>query len=144
MRKIVVISMISLDGVMQAPGGPKEDPSGGFKFGGWVAPYSDEVSDKILEKLMKPADYLLGRKTFDIWAAYWPKHENVWPAINEGTKYVLSNTMKKSDWENSVFLKSAAAIKSLNIQTGLTSRFGAAVNLYSCCLRMTWWMNSGS
>ena len=70
MRKIIVLSMITLDGVMQAPGGPGEDTSGDFEYGGWVAPYDDEVSGKILEKLMKPADLLLGRKTFDIWAAY--------------------------------------------------------------------------
>ena len=70
MRKFIVLSMISLDGVMQAPGGPEEDKSGGFKYGGWVAPYGDEVSDKLLEKIMKPADILLGRKTFQIWEAY--------------------------------------------------------------------------
>ncbi len=66
--------MITLDGVMQAPGGPEEDPSGGFKYGGWVAPYGDEVGDKVMKKLMKPADLLLGRKTFEIWAGYWPEH----------------------------------------------------------------------
>ena len=110
--------MITLDGVMQAPGGPEEDTSGGFKYGGWIAPYSDEVSGKILKKLMKPADYLLGRKTFEIWADYWPKHENVWPGINEGTKYVMSKTMKKSDWKNSVFLKSTADIEKLKHSEG--------------------------
>ena len=67
MRKIIVLSMISLDGVMQAPGGPEEDPSGGFEYGGWVAHYDDEVGGKVMEKLMKPTDLLLGRKTFDIW-----------------------------------------------------------------------------
>ena len=72
MRKFIVLSMISLDGVMQAPGGPEEDPSGGFKYGGWVAPYDDEVAGKVFEKLLKPADLLLGRKTFEIWEAYWP------------------------------------------------------------------------
>jgi hypothetical protein len=66
MRKIIVLSMISLDGVMQAPGGPKEDPSGGFKFGGWVAPYSDEVYAEVVQKELRPADYLLGRKTFEM------------------------------------------------------------------------------
>src|SRR5216117_2230354 len=97
MRKIIVLSMISLDGVMQAPGGPDEDTSGGFKYGGWVAPYFDEAYGKIMEKQMKPADLLLGRKTFEIFAGYWPKHENAWPGINDVTKYVMSNTMKKSD-----------------------------------------------
>jgi dihydrofolate reductase len=118
MRKIIVLSMITLDGVMQAPGGPKEDSSGGFKYGGWVAPYDDEVYGKVVEKELKPADYLLGRKTFEIWADYWPKHADFWPGINDGTKYVLSKTMKKSDWKNSVFLKSLADIKKLKNSKG--------------------------
>jgi dihydrofolate reductase len=74
MRKIIVLSFLTLDGVMQAPGGPEEDPSGGFKYGGWTAPYGDEVSDKIMEKQLLPADLLLGRKTFEIFANYWPAH----------------------------------------------------------------------
>jgi dihydrofolate reductase len=118
MRKIVVLSMITLDGVMQAPGGPGEDPSGGFQYGGWVAPYDDEVSGKLMERLMKPADLLLGRKTFEIWAAYWPEHAAYWPGINEVTKYVLSTTMKKSDWENSVFLNSLSDIQKLKASDG--------------------------
>src|SRR3954454_2259137 len=118
MRKIIVLSMISLDGVMQAPGGPEEDTSGGFKYGGWVAPYGDEVSGKVMEKLMKPADVLLGRKTFEIWADYWPEHESVWPGINNVTKYVLSTTMKKSDWKNSVFLENVADIEKLKDSKG--------------------------
>ncbi|MHC2990126.1 dihydrofolate reductase [Pontibacter sp. HJ8] len=118
MRKIIVLSMISLDGVMQAPGGPEEDTSGGFQYGGWVAPYGDEVSDKVMEKLMKPADLLLGRKTFEIWADYWPEHESVWPGINDVTKYVLSTTMKKSDWKNSVFLHSLSDIQELKNSNG--------------------------
>lgn len=105
--------MITLDGVMQAPGGPEEDTSGGFKYGGWTAPYGDEVSGKVLEKQMKPTDYLLGRKTFEIFASYWPEHADFWPGINDGTKYVLSNTMEKSDWKNTVFLKSLTDIKKL-------------------------------
>jgi dihydrofolate reductase len=118
MRKIIVLSMITLDGVMQGPGGPGEDPSNGFKYGGWVAPYGDEVSGKVMQKIMKPADVLLGRKTFRIWEGYWPQHENVWPGINDVTKYVLSTTMKKSDWKNSVFLNSLADIKKLKDSNG--------------------------
>jgi dihydrofolate reductase len=118
MRKIIVLSMISLDGVMQAPGGPEEDTSGGFEYGGWVAPYGDEVSGKVMQKLMKPADVLLGRKTFEIWEGYWPKHESAWPGINDVTKYVLSTTRKKSDWKNSVFLNSEADIEKLKNSTG--------------------------
>src|SRR5215203_4542031 len=113
MRKIIVLSFISLDGVMQAPGGPKEDTSGGFKYGGWTVPYFDEESGKIMEKQMAPADVLLGRKTYKIWADYWPAHADSWPGINDVTKYVMSKTMKKSVWTNSVFLKSVAEIKKL-------------------------------
>jgi dihydrofolate reductase len=118
MRKIVVLSMISLDGVMQAPGGPKEDKSGGFKFGGWVAPYSDDMYNEAVKKELQPADYLLGRKTFDIWEDYWPTHAEFWPSINEGTKYVLSKSRKKSSWENSVFIKNVADIKKIRRSKG--------------------------
>ena len=118
MRKITVLSMITLDGVMQSPGGPEEDISGGFKLGGWVAPYDDEVLGKVMEEELKPADYLLGRKTFEIWEAYWPEHAEFWPGINEGTKYVLSGIMEKSTWKNSVFLKNVADIKKLKNSQG--------------------------
>ena len=116
--------MITLDGVMQAPGGSKEDTSGGFKYGGWTAPYSDEVYGKVVQKELKQSvDYLLGRKTFEIWAAYWPEHGDFWPGINEGTKYVFSKSMKKSDpmvtgWKNSVVIKNLADIKKLKITKG--------------------------
>lgn len=110
--------MITLDGVMQAPGAPKEDTSGGFKYGGWTAPYSDTVFNKVLKKEMKPTDLLLGRKTFEIWADYWPQHEKTWPGINDVTKYVVSKTMKQSDWKNSVFLKTVADIKKLKRSNG--------------------------
>jgi len=110
--------MVTLDGVIQAPGAPKEDVSGGFKYGGWVASYFDEVYDKALEKQLKPADLLLGRKTFNIFADYWPTHENVWPGVNDVTKYVVSKSMKKSDWKNSVFLKNLAGIKKLKNTEG--------------------------
>jgi len=118
MRKIIVLSFISLDGVMQAPGGPEEDKSGGFKYGGWVAPYFDDASVKAMQKQMESADLLLGRRTFEIFASYWPQHENAWPGINDVTKYVLSETMKKSDWKNSVFLKSLTDIKNLKNSKG--------------------------
>jgi dihydrofolate reductase len=118
MRRIIVLSFITLDGVMQAPGGPEEDTSGGFKYGGWIAPYFDEVSAKIMEKQMQPADLLLGRKTFEIWADYWPTHSDAWPSINDVTKYVMSNTMKQSGWKNSVFLNSLADIEALKNTTG--------------------------
>ena len=121
MRKIIVLSFITLDGVMQAPGGPEEDTSGVFKYGGWTAPYfyeADEAAGEFMQKQMKPADLLLGRKTFEIFAAYWPEHADFWPSINDVTKYVVSMTMKKSDWKNSVFLKSLADIKKLKNSKG--------------------------
>ena len=115
--------MITLDGVMQAPGGPEEDTSGAFKYGGWSAPYGDEVYGKVVQKELKPADYLLGRKTFEIWADYWPEHGDFWPGINEGTKYVFSKSMKKTDplvtgWKNSAVIKSLADIKKLKNSKG--------------------------
>ena len=129
--------MITLDGVMQAPGGPKEDTSGGFKYGGWTAPYGDEVYSKVVQKELKPADYLLGRKTFEIWAGYWPEHADFWPGINEGTKYVLSKTMKKSVLGKTQYSSKAWQIsKSSKIQKALTFKFGAAVSSFSCYLRM--------
>ena len=116
--------MITLDGVMQAPGGPEEDTSGVFKYGGWTAPYSDEVYGKVVQKeLQQTADYLLGRKTFEIWADYWPEHGDFWPGINEGTKYVFSKSVKKSNplvsgWKNSVVIKKLADVKKLKNSTG--------------------------
>lgn len=116
--------MISLDGVLQGPGGPKEDTSGGFKYGGWTSAYGDNVFNKAVQKELKTAaDYLLGRKTFEIWASYWPEHGEFWPGINEGTKYVFSKNLKKSDplitgWKNSVLIKSLADIKKLKSSKG--------------------------
>lgn len=110
--------MITLDGVIQAPGGPEEDTSNGFEYGGWTAPYSDEVFNSTMEKELQPADYLLGRKTYEIFESYWPQHGHFWPAINEGTKYVLSATRNSSDWNKSVFIKNVEAIKQLKNSEG--------------------------
>ena len=115
--------MITLDGVMQAPGGPQEDTSNGFKNGGWTAPYGDEEYGRVVQEELKPADYLLGRKTFEIWANYWPDHGDFWPGINQGAKYVFSKTMKKSDplitgWKNSVLVSSVDDIRDLKNSTG--------------------------
>lgn len=135
MRKIIVLSMISLDGVMQAPGGPKEDTSGNFKFGGWTAAYSDEAFGKVLEKQLQPADYLLGRKTFEIWENYWPHHNNFWPGINSGTKYVLSKKRTNSDWKNSVFLKDLEEIKKIKNSMGLDIQVWGSSELIQLLLR---------
>ena len=108
MRKIIVISMITLDGVMQAPGGPEEDPSGGFKYGGWVFPYADDYGNQVLNKqLGHPFDLLLGRKTYDIWKQYWPLHKDgfIGAAFDKATKYVASNTLTDAAWEKTVIVK---------------------------------------
>jgi dihydrofolate reductase len=119
MRKITVLSMITLDGVMQAPGGREEDTSGGFKYGGWTASYNDELFGKIMqEELQQASDYILGRKTFEIFESYWPKHAEFWPGINDGTKYVLSQTRERSDWKNTVFLNTVADIEKLKNSEG--------------------------
>ncbi|KAF2327216.1 dihydrofolate reductase family protein [Flavobacterium daemonense] len=118
MRKIIVLSMISLDGVMQAPGGPEEDKSDGFKYGGWTAPFGDEAYSKAVRNELKPADYLLGRKTFEIWEDYWPKNSEFWPGINDGNKYVLSKTRKNSEWKNSSFIENLEDIKNLKNSEG--------------------------
>jgi dihydrofolate reductase len=105
MRKMIVYEHISLDGVIQAPGGSDEDPSEGFTYGGWTASYSDDVLGTALSKQMnRPFDLLLGRKTFDIWAPYWPHHADIWPGVMAATKYVASNTLTSSEWQPSVFL----------------------------------------
>jgi dihydrofolate reductase len=118
MRKIIVITMVTLDGVMQAPGGPEEDTSGGFKYGGWTAPYASANGNEFFEKNMQPAEYLLGRKTFEIFAGYWPEHADGWPGINDGMKYVLSNSLDNSDWKNTKFITSVAEIKKLKNSNG--------------------------
>ncbi|WP_316809836.1 dihydrofolate reductase family protein [Pedobacter heparinus] len=135
MRKIIVLSFITLDGVMQAPGGPEEDSSGGFKYGGWTAPYADEVSGKFMQKQMEPADLLLGRKTFEIFSAYWPEHASQWPGVNEVTKYVISNTMDSSNWENSVFLTTVAAIEQLKDSAGADLKVWGSSELVQLLLK---------
>ncbi len=117
MRKVTVLEHISLDGVIQAPGGPEEDRSGGFAYGGWTAPYGDPILGAALRKMMNmPFDLLLGRKTFDIWAPYWPQHGDAWPRVNVATKYVASNTMTSSEWQPSVFLNGDIAEKVARIK----------------------------
>ncbi len=126
MRKIIIQEFITLDGVIQAPGGPEEDKSSDFMYGGWVAPYfaeADEAAGEFMKKWMESTDILLGRKTFEIFAAYWPTHGDMWPGINDVTKYVVSSTKNKSDidnsgWKNSVLLKSLDDINKLKAGEG--------------------------
>lgn len=109
MRKIIVLSFISLDGVMQAPGGPEEDPSGGFKYGGWTVNYFDEFLGKeMMNQMNRPFDLLLGRKTYDIFASFWPNANPDDPGVaelNGATKYVVSKTLVNPSWKNTLVIK---------------------------------------
>lgn len=124
MRKIVVLSFISLDGVMQAPGGPDEDTSDGFQYGGWTVPYFDEFSGNIMgEQMGMPFDLLLGRKTYDIFASYWPQQDPAGPVanpFNKATKYVVSSSSPKLTWEKSVLVDGdvVTKLKELKQQEG--------------------------
>jgi dihydrofolate reductase len=132
MRKIIVGSYITLDGIMQAAGGPEE----GFKYGGWSAPYYDEALDEIAEKQKLPGyDLLLGRKTFEMFASFFPEREDIWPGVNNLTKYVMSSTLEKSDWKNSVFLKSVADIKKLKKSKGSDIQVHGSGNLVQTLLK---------
>lgn len=114
MRKIIVLSFITLDGVMQAPGGPKEDTSGGFKYGGWTVPYFDEFGGTVMaEQMNRPSELLLGRKTFEIFASYWPTHAEGWPGINTMRKYVVSNSLTNPTWENSVVISGSSVVEKI-------------------------------
>jgi dihydrofolate reductase len=111
MRKVIILSFITLDGVMQAPGASTEDTSGGFKYGGWTVPYFDESIGSVMTgQMARPFDLLLGRKTYDIFASYWPNHNDandpIASGINKARKYVASRSPLKFDWENSVQLGS--------------------------------------
>lgn len=138
MKKITVLTFLTLDGVMQAPGGPQEDPSGGFKFGGWSFPFFDEFMGEVMTGQMSGSyDLLLGRKTFEIFAGYWPQHENEWPQINKITKYVASNTLTKHDWNNTVIIKGNVAeeIKKLKKQAGPDLQVHGSANLIQTLLK---------
>lgn len=135
MRKITVLSFITLDGVMQAPGGPEEDQTEDFKYGGWSAPFDDEAAGSTMQKQLERADLLLGRKTFDIFENYWPKHAEYWPGVNEVTKYVLSTTRNKSDWQNSEFLTNVEDIKKLKNSDGANIKIWGSSKLVQLLLK---------
>ncbi len=121
MRKIIVGAQVSIDGVMQAPGGPWEDPTKGFKFGGWVMPYVDEVFSEEINRVFKEKfDLLLGRKTYEIFAAYWPYYDEDAPhggiarLFNDIKKYVVSRSGDvETSWQGSVLLRDIAGVKRL-------------------------------
>ncbi len=141
MRKIVVLSFVSLDGVMQAPGGPEEDTTGDFKFGGWTVPYFDEFSGNIMgEQMGKPFDLLLGRNTYDIFAAYWPKQDPAGPVaepFNKAIKYVVSDHQPKLTWENSVLIEGdvVAKLKELKGRGGPMLQVHGSGNLIQTLLK---------
>ena len=127
MRKVIASAFVSLDGVMQAPGGPEEDTVGGFKYGGWTVPYweGDEVLGQQMGKVFsEPFDLLLGRKTYDIFAAYWPKvsdpNDSIAGPFNRATKYVVTSSKERLTWQNTVALSGnvAAEIARLKKQDG--------------------------
>lgn len=137
MKKIIVLSFISLDGIMQAPGAPEEDTSGGFRYGGWVVPHFDEFAGEVMgEQMKQPFNLLLGRKTFEIFASYWPQHAGDWPGINEYAKYVVSNTLTKHEWENSIFINGdvVGEIKKLKNQNGPDLQVHGSGNLIQTLL----------
>lgn len=138
MRKIIVLEHISLDGIIQAPGGPEEDPSGGFVHGGWISSYSDEILGTLLRRQMNlPFDLLLGRKTFEIWEPYWPQHADIWANVNIATKYVASNTRTSSEWQPSVFLSGDIVEKVADIkqQQGLDLHVWGSGNLIQTLIK---------
>lgn len=137
MRKIIVQEFITLDGVMQAPGGPEEDTSSDFKYGGWTAPYfadADEAAGDFMKRWMESTDILLGQTTFELFAKYWPEHADMWPGILDVTKYVVSDTMSQADvdklgWKNSVLLQNVDDIKQLKNSEGTPIKVHGSGNL---------------
>lgn len=138
MRKVIALEFITLDGIIQAGGGPEEDTSGGFAYGGWVAPYSDDVIGAVMNRQMNlPFDLLLGRKTFEIWAPYWPQHADFWPGVMSATKYVASNTMTSHEWQPSVFLSGdiAEKVRELKQQPGPDLHVYGSANLLQTLMK---------
>ena len=138
MRELVVSSFVTLDGVMQAPGGPEEDPSGGFAHGGWSFGYWDEQMQEAMgEWMSKPFDLVLGRNTYEIFAAFWP-HTDEPPAeqLNAATKHVASTTIKKLDWENSHLIEGDVpeGIRALKQEDGPELQVQGSANLIQTLL----------
>jgi dihydrofolate reductase len=138
LRKVIVLEFITLDGVIQAGGGPEEDNSGGFAYGGWAAPYSDHVTGGVMNKQMNlPFELLLGRKTFEIWAPYWSQHGDVWEGVNTATKYIASNTLTSHEWQPSVFLSGdiAEKVRELKQQPGPNLHVYGSANLVQTLMK---------
>jgi dihydrofolate reductase len=135
MRKLNVLEFVSLDGSIEAPGGPEEDNSGPPW---WIRPYRDPVSGAAVKKQMNmPFDLLLGRKTFELWAQFWPQNSDIWPEVNTATKYVASNTMTSHEWQPSVFLNGdiAETIAKLKQQEGPDLHVWGSANLVQTLMK---------
>jgi dihydrofolate reductase len=142
MRKLIVLSFIALDNVIQAPGGPEEDPTGGFEHEGWVAGYSDDfLLNVMIKQTSKPFDLLLGRKTYEIFAAYWPymnSDRNPFAAeLNNAKKYVASKTLTKLNWNNSELINGdiPEGIKRIKEQDGPEIQVHGSSNLVQTLLK---------
>lgn len=142
MRKIIVLTFVSLDGVMQAPGGPEEDPSGGFRNGGWALPYFDEfLGREMMNQMSRPFEALLGRKTYDIFASYWPhplpEDEPLARILNPARKYVVSKTLQNPGWENTVVINGdvVSEIKRLKTMDGPDLQVSGSSNLIQTLLK---------
>ena len=140
MRKLIVSTFLTLDGVMQAPGGPEEDPSGGFAFGGWSVNYWDEQMGQVMDEAMSTGfDLVLGRKTYEIFAAFWPNapEEAGAKPLNDATKFVASRTLRSLDWSNSVLIEGDAAegIAALKQGSGPELQVHGSGNLIQTLLR---------
>jgi dihydrofolate reductase len=134
MREVVVLTFVSLDGVMQAPGGKGEDPSDGFDLEGWTVPYFDEVAgDEMSKQMGQPFDLLLGRKTYEIFASYWPHRDS---PLNEATKYVVSNSAINPGWEETIQISGdvVAEIENLKQQDGPMLQVHGSSNLIQTLL----------
>jgi dihydrofolate reductase len=140
MRKLTVNTFLTLDGVMQAPGGPEEDPSGGFAHGGWSVNYWDDQMGQVMGDAMStPFDLVLGRKTYEIFAAHWPyaTDDPVAKSLNDATKYVASRTLRSLDWSNSVLIEGdvSEGIATLKQQEGPELQVHGSANLIQTLLR---------
>ncbi|MGH2990136.1 MAG: dihydrofolate reductase family protein [Solirubrobacterales bacterium] len=138
MRELIVNTFLTLDGVMQAPGGPEEDPSGGFEHGGWSFGYWDEQMQRAMgESMSKPFDLVLGRKTYEIFAAHWP-HSDDSPAepLNKATKHVASTTLTELEWENSNLIEGDVpdGVRALKQQDGPELQVHGSANLIQTLL----------
>jgi dihydrofolate reductase len=136
MRKIIAVEFITMDGVMQAPGGSKEDTAEGFEYGGWMSPYFDEAGGKEMEIQMKETSaLLLGRKTYDIFASYWPQNPEPWPQVNKITKYVVSKTLQNPTWENTEVLKTIEELQALKNSDGPDLQVYGSSNLLQSLMK---------